>query len=63
MKKILICLPSQHYNKYLEFDAFKELQKNFDVHFLLNKNKWKIPPNKIKKNIFINWMTESMHIS
>lgn len=52
MKKILICLPSQYYNKYIELDAFKELKKNFDVSFLLNKNKWKINPKKINKKHF-----------
>ena len=56
MKKILICLPSQYYYKYIELDAFKDLQKNFKVSFLLNKNRWnrkqvikkKISPNNIK---------------
>ena len=49
MKKILICLPSQYYFKYIEHDSFKELQKNYNVSFLLNKNKWnkKILTNKI----------------
>ena len=41
MKKILICLPSKYYSKYIELDAFKDLKKKFDVSFLLNKNKWK----------------------
>ena len=27
MKKILICLPSKYYDKYIELDAFKELKK------------------------------------
>ena len=40
MKKILICLPSQYYNKYIESNAFQDLQKNYHVSFLLNKNKW-----------------------
>ena len=40
MKKILICLPSQYYNKYIESNAFQDLQKNNHNLFLLNKNKW-----------------------
>ena len=50
MKKILICLPSQYYYKYIELDAFKDLQKNFKVSFLLNKNRWN-RKQVIKKNI------------
>ena len=60
MKKILICLPSQYYHKYIEHNSFKDLQKNFEVSFLLNKKKWnrklnvkkKISPNNIKNKYF-----------
>ena len=34
MKKILICLPSQYYNKYIESNAFKDLQKIIKFHFI-----------------------------
>jgi hypothetical protein len=54
MKKILICLPSEYYKKYIELNAFKELQKNFEVCFLLNKDKWSSNINSKKifaKNI------------
>lgn len=50
MKKILICLPSQYYNKYIEHNAFKDLQKNYQVSFLLNKNKWGNELTNKKKN-------------
>ena len=52
MKKILICLPSQYYEKYIQLDAFKELKKNFDISFLLNKNKWNGSTSKIKNKYF-----------
>ena len=60
MKKILICLPSQYYNKYIESNAFQDLQKNYHVSFLLNKNKWvnkltskkKISTREIKNRYF-----------
>ncbi len=50
MKKILICLPSQYYYKYIEHNSFKDLQKNFEVSFLLNKKRWN-RKLKVKKKI------------
>ncbi len=54
MKKILICLPSKYYDKYIELDAFKELKKKFNVSFLLNKNKWKNSNYKPKDKYYYN---------
>ena len=48
MKKILICLPAQYYQKYIQLNAFKDLKKKYDVSFLLNKNKWNISTKNIK---------------
>ena len=48
MKKILICLPAQYYQKYIQLNAFKDLKKKYDVSFLLNKNKWNVSTKNIE---------------
>ena len=52
MKKILICLPSEYYNKYIQLNAFKDIIKNYEVSFLFNKNKWKTQHSKLKNKYF-----------
>jgi len=47
-KKIVICLTSNYYKKYFDFDAFNILEKKYDVTYLLNKKNFnlKIPQKK-----------------
>ena len=52
MQKIIICFPSDHYKKYFDFKAFIELEKKFDVTYLLNKEKYHSPPPESKKFIY-----------
>ena len=47
--KILIYIPSDYYFYYFKYNAYKILNKNFDVHFLLNKNTCK-NDRKLLKN-------------
>ena len=40
MKKIIICIPSSYYEKYLKFNAFQLLEKNYEVIYVINKDKF-----------------------
>ncbi len=48
-KKILIYIPSDYYFYYFKYNAYKILSKNFNIHFLLNKNTCK-NDKKLLKN-------------
>tara|TARA_A100001015_G_scaffold254746_1_gene295781 strand:+ start:2000 stop:3409 length:1410 start_codon:yes stop_codon:yes gene_type:complete len=52
MKNIVICLPSDHYKKYFDNNAFLNLEKKYKVTYLLNKYKYKVSPPKNKKIIY-----------
>lgn len=52
-KKICICLTSDYYLKYINYNAFEELEKKFKVTYLINKRKFKnINRLTKKKTIF-----------
>lgn len=62
MKKITICLPSEYYIKYLDYDAFKSLKEKYEVNFLINKNKF-VNKTKIRKeNYFEYSLSKNEHI-
>tara|TARA_Y100000389_G_scaffold203325_1_gene251410 strand:- start:2175 stop:3614 length:1440 start_codon:yes stop_codon:yes gene_type:complete len=48
-KKILIYIPSDYYFYYFKYNAYKILNKNFNVHFLLNKDTC-VHDKKVLKN-------------
>jgi len=52
-KKICICLTSDYYLKYINYKAFKFIEKKFNVTYLINKRKFN-DINKLdkKKKIF-----------
>ena len=55
MKKIIICIPSSYYEKYLKFNAFQLLEKNYEVIYVINKDKFdNLSLFKNKKKFFYN---------
>ena len=55
-KKICICLTSDYYLKYINYKAFKSLEKNFEVIYLINKRKFN-DYKKIKNKKFFFYKT------
>ena len=49
-KKILIYIPHDSYFYYFQYDAYKEIKKNYHLYFLLNKQTC-----KNDKNVLINY--------
>ena len=47
-KKILIYIPHDSYFYYFQYDAYKEIKKNYHLYFLLNKQTCKNDKNVLK---------------
>lgn len=52
MKKIIICLPSKYYKKYFDYNAFAKLEQNYDVTYILNKDKFRYKSKKNQKILY-----------
>ena len=57
-KKICICLTSDYYLKYINYNAFEELEKKFKVTYLINKRKFKNINRLTKKKLSFTILPE-----